>query len=93
MNPTQRVGGRLFIQRDGAWADLRHTDSLRTVRVEPFSTAYFALLHALPELVEPAKLGPTVLVAGRRVSVKIEAGGVTDWRPGELARIVREFRN
>jgi Ca-activated chloride channel family protein len=93
INPTRRVGGRLFILRDGAWADLKHTDSLRTVRVEPFSAAYFALLRALPELVEPAGLGDGVLVAGRRVSIKIEAGGVTRWPTGELERVVREFRS
>jgi Ca-activated chloride channel homolog len=93
INPTQRVGGRLFMLGSGGWTDRGHTDSLRTVRVEPFSAAYVALLHALPELVEPAQLGSTVLVAGRRVSIKIEAGGVAAWSAGELERIVREFRS
>jgi Ca-activated chloride channel family protein len=92
INPTRRLGGRLFILRDGGWTDLRHADSLRTVRVEPFSAAYFAVLHALPELVEPAELG-MVLVAGKRVSVRIEPGGQTQWQAGELERVVREFRS
>jgi len=33
-----------------------------------------------------------VLVAGRRVSIKIEAGGKRSWADGELERLVREFR-
>ncbi len=89
--PTQRVGGRLFVLRDSWWTDLRHTDSLRLVAVEPYSAAYFALLHALPELVSPAGLDQ-VLVAGERVSIKFAVGGVRDWRRGELERVVREFR-
>jgi len=89
--PTQRVGGRLFVLRDGWWTDLRHADSLRLVTVEPYSTAYFELLRALPELVSPAGLDQ-VLVAGERVSIKFAAGGARDWHRGELERVVREFR-
>ena len=89
---TQRVGGRMFVWRDGAWVDLAQSDSLRVVTVAAFSDAYFALLRALPELVQPATLEPAVLVAGRRVSIKIEAGGKTTWTDGELERLVREFR-
>ncbi|MGH7698980.1 MAG: hypothetical protein ACREMJ_00450, partial [Gemmatimonadales bacterium] len=92
VNPTQRVAGRLYILREGAWTDMRHADSIRTVHVEPFSAAYLALLRALPELVEPAALGDTVVVAGRRVSIKIGAGGKATWATGELARLVRDFR-
>ena len=39
-----------------------------------------------------AALEPAVLVAGRRVSVKIEPGGKSTWQDGELERLVREFR-
>src|SRR5438034_5415933 len=89
---TQRVGGRLFVWRDSTWTDIAHRDSLRVVEVAAFSDAYFALLRALPELVKPASLEPAVLVAGRRVSIKIEPGGKTDWAPGELAKLVKDFR-
>lgn len=92
INPTQRVGGRLFIQRDGKWVDLRHVDSARVVRVEPYSAAYMALLRALPELTEPARLGESVVVAGRRVTIEIVDGGKTGWGTGELEKVVREFR-
>ncbi len=89
--PTRRVGGRLFVLRDSLWTDLRHTDSLRVITVTPYSPAYFELLRALPELVGPARLD-RVVVAGARVSVKIEAGGKSAWSTGELARFVRGFR-
>ena len=92
INPTQRVGGRLFVMRDSTWTDLGHGDSLRVVSIAPYSEAYFALLRALPDLREAAGLEPAVLVAGRRASIKIGAGGKTEWRPGELERLVREFR-
>jgi Ca-activated chloride channel family protein len=91
INPTQRVGGRLFIMRDSTWTDLNHGDSLRVVSIAPYSEAYFALLKALPDLREVATLD-LVLVAGRRASIKIEVGGKTQWNPGELERLVREFR-
>ncbi len=93
INPTQRVGGRLFILRDGTWTDLRQADSIPVVTVAPFSPAYFALLRAIPELVRPVGLTPAVLVAGRRVSVKIAAGGKETWRAGELEALVRAFRS
>jgi len=89
---SQRIGGRVFVWRDSTWTDIAHGDSLRVVRVAAFSDAYFALLRALPELRKAATLEPAVLVAGRHVSIKIEAGGRTDWAPGELANIVRDFR-
>ncbi len=89
---SRRVGGRLFVRRDSVWTDVAHGDSLPVVRVAAFSDAYFALLRALPELVKPAALEPAVLVAGRRVSIKIELGGTSTWQDGELERLVREFR-
>jgi Ca-activated chloride channel family protein len=90
--PAERIGARLFLLKDSVWMDTHHGDSLRVVTVAPFSPAYFSLLRALPELVQPAGLQPAVLVAGRRVSVKIQEGGLETWGAGELTRVVREFR-
>jgi len=92
ISPTQRAGGRLFILRDSTWTDLTHGDSLRVVTVTPYSDAYFTLLQALPDLREAAALEPAVLVAGRHASIKIGTGGKTTWKPGELERLVRDFR-
>ncbi len=92
ISPTQRVGGRLFILRDSTWTDLGHGDSLNVVTVAPYSDAYFALLHAMPDLTPAVGLGPSVLVAGRHASIKIESRGKTHWQAGELERLVRAFR-
>ncbi len=89
---SERVGGRVFLWRDSTWTDIAHGDSLQVVSVAAFSDAYFALLRALPELVKPATLAPAVLVAGRRVSIKIEMSGKSVWAEGELDRLVRAFR-
>jgi len=93
INPTQRVGGRLFILRDSTWTDLGHGDSLRVVSIAPYSDAYFAVLAALPDLREAAALEPKVLMAGKHVSIKIGTGGKTSLNPGELEKLVREFRS
>ena len=90
---TQQVGGRVFVWRDSVWTDLQHGDSLPVVTVAAFSDAYFELVRALPELVKPVALEPTVLVAGRRVSIKIGAQGKTLWSDGELDALVRDFRS
>jgi Ca-activated chloride channel family protein len=92
MSRSQHVGGRMFTWREGVWTDIAHGDSLRVVSVAAFSDAYFALLRALPELGQPATLEPAVLVAGRHVSIKLQADGKSQWAPGELAQLVREFR-
>ncbi len=92
LDRSQRIGGRLFVWRDSTWTDIAHGDSLRVVKVAAFSDAYFALLRALPELVQAATLEPAVLVAGRRTSIKIAAGGKTEWASGELATLVSDFR-
>src|SRR2546428_11142224 len=89
---TQRVGARGFVLRDSIWTDIAHGDSLPVAHVAAFSDAYFALLRALPELVRAATLEPAVLVAGRRVSIKIEGSGKTTWTDGELTALVRDFR-
>src|SRR2546426_822037 len=89
---SRRVGGRVFVWRDSTWTDIAHGDSLRVITVAAFSDAYFTLLRALPELVQPATLEPAVLVAGRRTSIKIAASGKTEWASGELATLVSDFR-
>ena len=73
INPTQRVGGRLFIMRDSTWTDLSHGDSLHVVSIAAYSEAYFALLKALPGS-----------AGGRRARADGAGGGTArehqDWR-------------
>jgi len=89
---VRRVGGRVFVQREGVWTDAAHQDSLHVTRVAAFSDAYFALVRALPELAPYLGVGDEVVVAGRRASVRFGTGGVTAWQPGELEALVRSFR-
>jgi hypothetical protein len=89
---ARRIGGRLFVLRDSVWTDAAHQDSLNVTRVAAFSDAYFALVRALPELAPFLGVGDEVVIAGRRASVRIGAGGLTAWRPGEMEAFVRSFR-
>jgi len=72
---SRRAGNRRFTLRDGVWTDDALGDSLRRVRVKPYSEAYFALLARVPELGEPFALGERVVVAGRRIAVELAADG------------------
>ena len=53
-------------------------------------TAFFSDVEGFSTFSE--KLEPAVLVAGKRTSIKIGAGGQTRWSSGELERLVRNFR-
>ncbi len=89
---TKRAGGRIFVDRDGAWTDVAHSDSVRIVEIAPYSEAYFALARALPEIVPFLGVGDEVVIAGRAVTVRVTARGRTTWRPGDLPALVRDYR-
>jgi Ca-activated chloride channel family protein len=88
---SRRVGGRLFVWRGGAWTDVGHGDSLRVTSVAPFSEAYFALVKARPAIAQPLAVGNPLLLAGRRASLRVAEGGITNWAPGAMERFLREF--
>lgn len=90
MGQAQHVAGRLFVEKEGIWTDLRHADSLRVVTIAPFSPAYFALLRALPELVPVVERFARVQVAGRAVTIRFDAGGLTS--EAGVAALVARFR-
>jgi hypothetical protein len=86
--PSRRqVGERIFLLRGGVWVDQRAADSLPTVRVRPFSDAYFRLLEQLPELKEPFALGERVRVAGRAVVVEVAPDAPERPEAGALDRL------
>jgi hypothetical protein len=60
--------------------------------VASFSDAYFALVRALPELAACLRVGDEVLIAGRRISIRIGPSGLEAWRGGQLEQLVRDFR-
>lgn len=88
----RQVAGKLFVRRGDVWTDVAHADTVQTVEIAAFSPAWFALARALPEVSAWLNLGDEVVIAGRRVSLRLGRAGATAWRPGELERVVREFR-
>ena len=89
---VRRVGTRTFALANGVWTDTRYTRTLRTVRVKPYSAAYFALLERLDDLRAPfalagADANPAVVVAGRTVAVAVAGDGVETLDARELAAI------
>ena len=78
---VRRLGARTFSLIDGVWTDARYVKTIRTVRVKPYSAAYFAVLERVDELREPFALmgdngNPGVVVAGRTVAIAVAADGV-----------------
>ncbi|MFI5207302.1 MAG: VIT domain-containing protein [Gemmatimonadales bacterium] len=89
---VRHVGGKLFVEQSGVWTDAAHQASFHVYEVAPFSAAYFELVHALPELAPCLGIGDQILIAGRRASIKVTAGGMTAWPAGELLAAVRAYR-
>ena len=87
----KRAGGLVFVLRDGVWTDLRHVDSLKTTTIAPFSPAWFALVEARPGLKAALAVGSRLLLGGRRASLGVAEGGLSDWSPGALSRFLQEF--
>jgi len=89
---ARRVGNRVFVERKGVWTDAAWTDSVPVVSVAPYSTAYFELARALPEILPGLGLGEPVLISGRHIAIRIADGGLMTLTPDKLASTVREFR-
>ena len=79
------------MMKDGAWLDARYKDQTRRVSVKPFSPAYFALIQKLPELKAMFALGERVTVAGRSVTLLLDANGAESLSTSELATIARDW--
>ena len=90
---VRRVGTRTFsLAKDTMWTDSRYASTMRTVRVKPYSAAYFALLERLDDLRAPfALMGkdgtPGVVVAGRTVAVAVAADGAASLEARDIAAI------
>jgi len=87
-----RAGGRVFVKDGEHWTDLNHRDSLSVVTIAPYSTAWFAVARALPELQEALSASDRVTIAGRRASLRVSPEGATTLTAAALARLVRDIR-
>lgn len=89
---TRRTTTRMFVMMDSVWTDTRaEAASSRTVRVRPFSDAYFALMNRTPELREVFALGERVEARGRAVTVLLAADGVERLSAAEVDAITRDW--
>ena len=88
----RRQAGRVFRRAGATWTDLGHENRIRVTAVAPYSGAYFELVRMLPEIAPYLSVGEEVLIAGRRQSIRIGPGGLTEWGPGDLSTLVRDFR-
>ncbi len=84
---VMQSGGRTFWRQDSVWVDSRWRDGMRIVRVKPYSTAYFALLDAVPELKFGFAVGDAVRVAGRAVAIEVAGDGVEKLSDAEVASV------
>ena len=89
---TRRVGTRTFSLMGTTWTDSRYVPDMRTVRVKPYSAAYFALLERVDDLRAPfALMGkdgtPGVVVAGRTIAIAIDAAGAETLASRDIAAI------
>jgi Ca-activated chloride channel family protein len=89
---TRTVAGRHFTMKNGEWVDVAWREGVRTITVEPFSEAYFAVLRALPELGAYWKAFDRVTVMGRAVAIQLEAGGTAMLNAADVAGVVQQFR-
>jgi hypothetical protein len=84
---VRHAGDRTFVQRDSVWTDTRFHAGMRTVRVQAFSAAYFALLQAVPDLGSALAIGDRLVVAGRQVAVEVTPAGVDHLSDADVAAV------
>jgi Ca-activated chloride channel family protein len=89
---TKVLGGRLFRLRGGVWTGAAHGGARRAVEVRAFSSAYFAVLRARPELAAVLAELDRVVVAGAEVSLGFGERGLEQISTFQLREFVRGFR-
>lgn len=77
--PTRRaLAERVFELRDSLWVQVSpepRPGSREPIRIKPFSSAYFEIMDAIPELRAVFALGERVRVLGRNVAIELSADG------------------
>ena len=87
------VGGRLFQEKDGVWIEPTSSDPIPLVTVKLFSSAWFDLLAALPELAPAARELGRLEMTGAGVRLRVDSEGLDQLSPDRLARLVEDFRS
>ena len=89
---TRSEGGRIFRREGGVWIDVAHAADAAVFQVKVYSSAYFRLLDALPELRPVLTRMDSVIVAGADVSLQVGDDGASDLSDTALAGLVTRFR-
>ena len=84
---VRRVGSKVFLKRGDAWVDAAKSDSARTVRIKPFSDAYFKLIDAVPDLRDIFALGDKVTVGTKAITLELADDGSTSISENDLKTI------
>ena len=84
---SRRVGSKVFLKKGDAWVDAAKSDTARTVRIKPFSDAYFKLIDAVPQLRDIFALGDKVTVGTKAVTVELADDGSTSISENDLRTI------
>ncbi len=84
-------GGRIFELRDGVWTDLAHEGG-ETVKVQRFSSAWFDLVRAIPEIEASLRAHENVVIAGEELSLQVASDGVEAFDAARLKGVVNGFR-
>ncbi len=86
------VAGRWFRLDDGVWIDNVHADTVGVVDVELYSSTYFALVQALPELKQWLTELEHVVIGGANTSIRFVSDATPPLGARAMDRLVSEFR-
>jgi len=87
----RHVAGRTFALRDSTWVQITpaHVSGATTVRIKPYSSAYFQVMDAIPELRTVFALGERVIVRGRALTIELVDSGVEQLDERRIAELAR----
>ncbi len=72
---VRRAGNFMLVLRESVWTDVRASGGDASLRVKPFSDAYFKLIEILPELRVPFSVAERVKVSGRSMTIELTSEG------------------
>ena len=72
---VRRAGNVTFMLRDSVWTDVRSKPGITTLKVKPYSEAYFRVLDLIPDLRDAFSVGERVVVTGRSMSIEVTPAG------------------
>jgi Ca-activated chloride channel homolog len=91
VDAIKRAGDHLFTHRNGRWTDASFKEGTKIVKIKPYTSAYFAVLDAMPELRAAFAVGDKVLVTGKRIAIEITPDGADTLGAAELRSLKEQW--